>query len=258
MSTHQDSHTLTPKQAEIRSRESRILSLALPMVAGGGFAALSMDAIAKEMAYAKGTIYNHFSCKEEILLALAIEANETRLRLFRLAADRLPRARDKVGAIGIACEDFRLRFKDFFDVDCMVRHAAIWEKASEKRRELMAACESRCMAMVSDIGHQAVADGDLKAPHGTAVEDIMFGLWSLNYGGMIINDSSPGLDQIGIKDSYAAIRKNCHALMDGYRWQPLYDADQDRKLVRNTRAYLKRKLTPESILTGETQTGNVS
>mgnify|MGYP001799129998 CR=1 FL=1 len=101
MSTEHAPPTLTPKQAEIRSRESRILNLALPMVAGGGFAALSMDAIAKEMAYAKGTIYNHFSCKEEILLALAIEANETRLRLFHLAADRLPRSRDKVGGVGI-------------------------------------------------------------------------------------------------------------------------------------------------------------
>ena len=57
---------MTPKQAEVRARESRILQLARPMVARPmvarrGLAGLSMDAIAKTMAYAKGTIYNHFA-----------------------------------------------------------------------------------------------------------------------------------------------------------------------------------------------------
>ena len=100
------SATLTPKQAEIRSRESRILQLARPMVAENGLAGLSMEAIAKEMSYAKGTIYNHFACKEEILLALAIQANETRLELFKTATENQPHSRSKIGGIGVACEDF--------------------------------------------------------------------------------------------------------------------------------------------------------
>ena len=79
---------LTRKQAEILAREQRILRLARPMVSDCGLAGISMDAIAKEMDYAKGTIYNHFSCKEEILLALAIEANSKRLELFQAATDR--------------------------------------------------------------------------------------------------------------------------------------------------------------------------
>lgn len=240
------SATLTPKQAEIRSRESRILQLARPMVAENGLAGLSMEAIAKEMSYAKGTIYNHFACKEEILLALAIQANETRLELFKTATANQPHSRSKIGGIGVACEDFRLRFADLFAIDGMVRHATIWEKASAQRREMMATCEQRCMALVSQVGREAVESGDLVLPAGQGVEDIVFGLWSLTYGGMIIDESSPGLDQIGIRDCYAAIRRNCHALMDGYRWQPLYDPETDRKLVRSVRSRLKRKV-PRSV-----------
>ncbi|TWU03000.1 TetR/AcrR family transcriptional regulator [Stieleria varia] len=235
--------TLTPKQAEIQSREARILELARPMVAQEGLAGLSMDAIAKEMAYAKGTIYNHFSCKEEILLALAIKANEKRLRLFEVAIERQPNARQKIAAIGVACEDFRVRFGDLFDIDCMVRHVAVWEKASDQRKQMMATCEQRCMAMVSQVGREALESGDLVLPRERGIEDVVFGLWSLTYGGMIIDATSPGLDQIGIRDTYAAIRRNCHALMDGYQWQPLYDAQADRKLVRNVRASLKRNVT---------------
>ncbi|MCA9139217.1 MAG: TetR/AcrR family transcriptional regulator [Planctomycetales bacterium] len=241
--------TLSPKQAEIRSRESRILQLARPMVARQGLAGLSMEAIAKEMAYAKGTIYNHFACKEEILLALAIQANEKRLELFMVATEKAIRSRDKISAIGVACEDFRVRFPDLFEIDSMVRHSTVWEKASQKRREMMAVCEQRCMGMVSEIGRESIANGDLILPTGTGIEDIVFGLWSLTYGGMIINDSSPGLDQIGIRDSFAAIRRNCHALMDGFRWQPLYDAQADQKLVRSVRATLKRKVPQGVIVT---------
>lgn len=240
--------TLTPKQAEIRSRESRILQLARPMVAEQGLAGLSMEAIAKQMAYAKGTIYNHFACKEEILLALAIQANEKRLELFMVATEKFAGSREKISAIGVACEDFRLRFSDMFEIDSMVRQSTVWEKASSQRREMMAMCEQRCMGLVSEIGRQSVACGDLVLPAGTGVEDIVFGLWSLTYGGMIINDSSPGLDQIGIRDSFAAIRRNCHALMDGYAWQPLYDAQADRKLVRSVRATLKRRVRPSDLL----------
>ncbi|KAA5545530.1 TetR/AcrR family transcriptional regulator [Roseiconus nitratireducens] len=237
---------LTPKQAEIRSREIRILQQARPMVVRGGLSGLSMEAIAKKMSYAKGTIYNHFSCKEEILLALAIQANEIRLRLFESAIEGQQRSRDKIAAIGVACEDFCHRFDDLFGIDAMVRHVTVWEKASEQRRETLADCEQRCMGLVARIGHEAVATGDLTLPPNRAVEDVVFGLWSLTYGGSIIEQTSPGLDQIGIQDAFAAIRRNCHALMDGYHWHPLYDDQQDRRLVRRVRSALKRRV-PRSL-----------
>ena len=240
--------TLSRKQVEIRCREVKILELARPMVAQRGLAGLSMDAIAKQMDYAKGTIYNHFGCKEEIMLALAIAANEKRLELFHGAAERQQHSRDKISAIGIACEEFRTRFDDLFRIDCLVRHTVVWDKASEQRREMLAACEQRCMQLVGQIGNEAAQAGDLPLPRGVKVEDIVFGLWSLTYGGMIIDQSSPGLDLIGIRNTFTAIRRNCHALMDGYNWTPLYDPEADKKLVRNVRASLKRNVSSSLTL----------
>ena len=239
---------LSRKQLEIQQREQKILQLARPMVATGGLAGISMDAIAKEMDYAKGTIYNHFSCKEEILLALAIAANEKRLELFEAAVDRSETSRDMIAGIGVACEDFRERFGDLFKIDAMVRHSTVWEKASEKRRDLMAECEKRCMTMVASVGYRAIENGDLTLASSMRVEDMMFGLWSLTYGGMIIDDSSPGLDHVGIRNAFTAIRRNCHALMDGYGWEPLYDSEHDRKLVRSLRTHLRRRVHDDSLI----------
>lgn len=243
---------LTPKQREIRSRESRILALARPMVADGGIAGLSMDAIARRMRYAKGTIYNHFGCKEEILLALAIQGTETRLALFQVAKEFPSHSRDRMAAVGLACQDYRQRFADLFAIETMVRHATIWDKASDQRRSILASCETRTMGLVASIAQEAVAAGDLKVGRGQRVEDMVFGLWSLTYGGMLIGDTSPGLADIGIRDTFAAIRRNCNAILDGFGWLPLYDAATYRRFVGR----FEKKLTlavPDVVQLNPTQ-----
>ncbi len=75
----------------IRLRESQILDLARPMIAQGGLAAFSMDPIEHELQTAQETIYNHFPDKEEIVLALAVQAVDRRLELFNRAVSILCR-----------------------------------------------------------------------------------------------------------------------------------------------------------------------
>ncbi|WP_158222781.1 TetR/AcrR family transcriptional regulator [Rhodopirellula sp. MGV] len=227
------------------------MRIARPRLARGGLAALSMEAIAREMSYAKGTIYNHFSCKEEILLALAIGANNKRRELFLTAVESMSTSRDKIAAIGVACQDFRVRFADLFQIDVLVRHSTVWEKVSEQRREAMALCEQRCMGVVVNVGMEAVRRGDLTLPDSLCIEDVMFGLWSLTYGGMLIEGSSPGLDRLGIHDGFSAIRRNCHALMDGYQWKPLYDAEHDEILIQKVRSLLHREVGQELKIESE-------
>ncbi|TWU58070.1 hypothetical protein [Rubripirellula reticaptiva] len=70
----------------------------------------------------------------------------------------------------------------------------------------------------------------------------MFGLWSLTYGGMMIDSTSPGLGKVGVRDILAAIRRNCNAMMDGDGWTPLYHAASYRKLVTRVRATLLRQI----------------
>jgi AcrR family transcriptional regulator len=229
---------LTPKQREIRERESRILDIARPMVIDGGFATLSMDAIATELKTAKGTIYNHFRNKEEIVLALAIQAVECRLGLFNCAATMRGCPRQRVQAIGIACEVFTERYHEMFRIEQMVRHDAVWVKTSTKRQELLRNCESRCMHAVVGVVRDGIACGDLSGKHLPAVEDIVFGLWSLVYGGATLEFTSPSLSDVGIENSRRAIRRNCNALLDGLNWKPLYEPDRYEKWIEQVRDQL--------------------
>lgn len=231
-------NTITPKQQQIRQRELQILDLALPMLVSGGFSALSMDAIAQQLNAAKGTIYNHFPNKEEIVLALAVEAMDRRLELFNQAVLIRGSSRQRIAAVGIACEIYVDHLSDWFCVEQLIRHEPVWGKTSSKRQEILRNCEARCMHTVAGVVRDAVASGDLQLPGSQQVEDIVFGLWSLVHGGLVIESTSPSLRDIGIEDSRHAIRRNANALLDGLGWQPRYDAQEYEKWIAHVRSHL--------------------
>lgn len=214
------------KQREIRIREARILAVARDQLSQGGYLGLNMDRIAAQIEYSKGTIYQHFRNKEEILLALVNEAFDTRLRMFRAAAEFDGPHRVRLATVGAAAEAFVEHFPFHFEVEQIVRANSIWEKTSPERRALMESCERNCMATVVQIVRQAVAEGDLKLPEGICPEEIVFGMWSIYFGAQIITHSSSALAEIGLADPASSLRTNQNMMLDGYGWQPL-SADFD-------------------------------
>ena len=215
--------TLSRKQREIQQREERILALARDFLVREGYHGLSMDRIAEALEYSKGTVYQHFPNKEEILLALANQAMERRLGLFRRAASYRARPRFRMAAVGVAAELFFRLYPYHIQVEQVLRLSSVWEKTSAERRKLLEFCETNCMGIVSGIVRDAVAAGDLDlAAFGPlAPEQIVFGLWSITFGGYSIAASSPTLSQLGITDPPLVLRTNCNLLLDGYGWRPL-------------------------------------
>lgn len=213
--------TLTRKQREIQLREERILEVARDQFVHDGYHGLSMDRIAQQLEYAKGTIYNHFPCKEEIMIALANQALEKRTDMFRRVAALPGRTRERLAGIGAAAELFARRFPNHFAVEQLIRSSSIWGKTSEKRQHVMRLCESRCMEIVGGIVRDAVACGDLTLSEGTCAEDVVFGLWSMSFGAYSIIATSESLAEIGVHDPYSVVRRNMNAMVDGLGWHPL-------------------------------------
>jgi len=225
--------TLTRKEREKQAREAKILELSRQMLGEVGYLGLSMDRIAAEMEYSKGTIYQHFCNKEEIILALANEALETRMQMFEKASTWPGNSRERMAAVGAAAEEFVEQYPLHFAVEQIVRSSSIWEKTSQERRDFMQACEGRCMQIVSGIVRDGLAHGDLELPVDRTPEDLVFGLWSLNFGAYTILTSSDTLSENGIADPVAALRHNQNQMLDGYGWRPLgkdfdYKSHMDR------------------------------
>jgi AcrR family transcriptional regulator len=213
--------TLTRKQREIQGREGRILEVARTMIVEDGYHGLSMDRIAEALEYSKGTIYQHFSCKEDILMALVNQAMDCRLDLFRRAAEVRARSRERMAAIGAACEVFFQLYPHHFHIENLVRVTSIKEKTSEQRRLFLETSESRCSEIVRGVIRDGVAAGDLELSDEYGVGQVAFGLWSISFGGYSIAATSPSLGDLGIHDPLIAIRNNCNRLLDGVGWKPL-------------------------------------
>lgn len=212
---------LSRKQREIEQREVLILDVAREMLMQHGYLGLRMDHIAGKIEYSKGTIYQHFPNKEEIILALANQALLKRAALFSHASTMRKKSRERLAAIGAAAELFVQRFAHYFQVEQIIRINSIWEKTSENRQKVMRSCESKCMAILSGVVRDAVAHGDLVLPEDRTPEDIVFGLWSMNIGAFAILASSDSLHEIGIADPISALRANTNQMLDGYGWLPL-------------------------------------
>jgi AcrR family transcriptional regulator len=211
---------LTRKQREIERRTAEILRVARPILIAEGFQGLSMDRVAAQMEYAKGTIYNHFPNKEEIVLALAVESMELRRSLFEQSSGIDGSARLRMMALGTACEFFTQHCTDDFVLEQWVRNQGIWDKSSEKSQNLIRQCEGRCMAIVAGIVRDAIDNHELTLPDTLSAEELVFGFWAINYGSQILTFTSPSLPSLGINNPANAIRIHCCTLLNGFNWQP--------------------------------------
>ena len=169
-----------------------------------GYLGLSMDAIAAALEYSKGTIYNHFSCKEEIIIALAVETMEKRASMFEKAAALAGTPRDRIIAIGIAAELFVRIYPSHFHVEQLIRSFSIWEKTSVKRRQTMRLCESRCMGIALGVIRDAIAQQHLQLPASSPPENIAFALWSLTHGAHSIIATSDPLKRSGNRRTFCS------------------------------------------------------
>lgn len=213
--------TLTRKQREVLERETLILNVARRLLLRHGFAALSMDRIAEEIEYSKGTIYQHFSCKEDLVAALVIETMEHRRRIFEKAASFRGRARERMTAVGVADELFHKLYPDHSRAELMVKGEQLWEKASPDRRNILLSKESSCAGVVIGLVTAGVADGDLTLPEGVGPEDVCFGLWSMASGACLVRGNGLADLHLGLADEAASLMQNYQRLLDGYGWRPL-------------------------------------
>jgi AcrR family transcriptional regulator len=178
-------------------------------------------------------MYQHFSCKEEVILALANVSLTDRLALFRRAASFPGRPRERIAAVGVASELFVRLYPHHFRLEQVLRLSSVWEKTSAERRQFMHHCETQCVGCVSGIVRDAMACGDLTLPDGVTPEQLVFGLWSMSFGAQTILASSTSLVDIGIGEPQRALALNQGRLLDGYQWRPLstqydYEAAAER------------------------------
>jgi AcrR family transcriptional regulator len=229
--------TLTRKQREVHQRELMLLDVARKMLIENGYAGLNMDRLAEATEYSKGTVYQHFSTKEDLVMALASQTMEQRTLLFARAATFEGRPRERFMALGMADELFGQLYPHHYRSELIIKMADLEERASFERREAIHLLENGCLARVTTIVEDAVAQGDLTLDPPMTPNEIVYAAFVYVIGMQTTTlNFRPILQDLGIADPMASFRRNMHALLDGFGWRPLLtEWDYDLTMTRIAR-----------------------
>ena len=211
---------LPRKQREFQQREQLILDTAQAMLHRQGYAQLTMERIAEAVEYSKGTIYNHFSSKEDLVCSLCCRCVRNLIDLFQRAYDYPGTTRQRFAAIGIAYSLYhQLNPLDAQNIQ-IVKTNAVREKLSEDKRQELGALEHEITQLCMSLVNEAIETGDIPATENHSADAIVFGFWSMLYGGMLLAQSDIPLDELGFSPVIKLLWNNSQQLMDAYGWQP--------------------------------------
>jgi AcrR family transcriptional regulator len=212
---------LTRKQRELLQREHLILDTAQGMLHEHGYAQLTMDRIAEKAEYSKGTIYNHFSSKEELVCSLCCRCVDKLIDLFTRASSYAGSTRERYSAIGIGYSlHYQLNPMDAQNIQ-IVRINAVRDKVGKNKLDEMESLEKKITRIALNIVNQAVECGDLKTEDSSIANSIVFGCWSMHYGALLLDQSDVPLSDLGFNPTVSLLWHNSQRFLDGFNWHQL-------------------------------------
>lgn len=223
-------------------REQLILDTAREVLASDGYQAFSMERIASEIEYSKGTIYNHFKSKEDILTTMCCESMQSLTALFERAESFDGNSREKISAVILAYAlHAQLKPVDLQNMQS-IKTQVMRDKVTPELLNQMNLAEQNICTSAQKIILQAIADGELEIAE-TEAGEMITGVWAMGYGSFLLQETDVNFEQMKIALPVKQFLNNAQKLLDGYIWQPLSSTFDIEKYYLE----IGRKVFPEEM-----------
>ncbi|MGM0562903.1 MAG: TetR/AcrR family transcriptional regulator [Pseudomonadota bacterium] len=236
--------TISRKQREILRRDQQILDAAGNILRREGFQALNMERIAQAIEYARGTVYQHYPNKEEIVAALCQRNMRVLTELLDRALQYAGQTRERMLAVMLAYELYWQLHPDDLDDFQILKSEAIRSKLSPGSQKSINETERYAINCIAALVREALKAGDLSLDN-TSPEELVFGLWAMAFGAISLHSSDIPLTELGINNPMAVARSHAGKLLDGYNWKPTSD---DWDYTGTANHILKTQFAPEMAL----------
>ena len=213
--------TTSRRNKEFIEREILFVNNAREALKSEGLQALTMEHVAEISHYSKGTIYKHFTCKEDLYCALTTVSMNYLLRLCKTAQKYPGRPREQFIALLIAYRLYSERYPQEFSLMAAARNSDRYEKASNKFREKHEEIQSELDEISRGVIKTAVSNGDLVVNDTISVDMVLFGAWALNQGVQTLSKAPDLIKHLSLPEFSKVYLIQCQTLFDGYQWQPL-------------------------------------
>jgi AcrR family transcriptional regulator len=219
-------------EATLQAREREILDRALDIISTHGIVALTMDKLVASVSFSKGTVYGHFSSKEDVLAGLCNENMQRVATLFsRAVAVEGLMGRERMVSISFAYMLSVLMAPQHFG---LVMHAKteMFEKASLARKEEHDQLDEKLVGVISGVIERAIADKELTLQTGSSVQEVSFSTWAMAFGtiALLLNGEKACSTLTGLMLENRVIA-HANIVMDGVGWAKAKN-DQNNLLSR--------------------------
>lgn len=213
--------SLSKSEQKKADREQELLDLAVSILKDDGFAALSLEKLTAQSSYSKGTIYNHFSSKEDCLLALSIRAIGSIMEMFMRALQFDGSLREKAVAIHYAYQLYARLEPTLFMTVLNSKAPGMRDKTSPERGDLLDSLEAKINSFSDQMFRNAIANGDLELPPHLSIETLYFSNWAMSFGTNALMMTAPESKLVNSLNPNTLLLQNISILMDGMNWKPL-------------------------------------
>lgn len=192
-----------------QEREELILSAALSLLKEKGLQGLTMQAIADETDYSKGTIYQHFGCKEDVLTKLITRCGERLVSLIDIALANGTGLRHKVVLVSWAFFINAELEPETAGLVSMVKSPEFQSKVSEELQHGIAIIDQSILSRVIGLFTQQNDIPPEKIKVGA------FGWWAMKWGVQDVLANDWEMTKLGFEDPKQYFFESLHIFLDG-------------------------------------------
>ena len=213
---------LRGKKLEMHARDERVLALAQRIFIEEGLQAVSIDVLAKRLGFSRGTLYQRFQCKEELLLELAIRCHEQLTGVLARAGSCPGRPRECMVAMGAGIARYATLYADNLRILAVIDSEMVLEKAPAAQLQRLGQAQRAMLQIPRAIAERAVEVGDLVLPPRMTVGALCMALASLISGWAQLQRRLSGVAGLESGTPLEDILRSAHLLMDGFGWRPFF------------------------------------
>ena len=204
------------------ARERHILDSAWQLVANEGFLALKISELAKIAGVSIGTLYVHFESKEDLIIAMAMDAWKDMEQVLIQALEGEASPVRRLMAFSIMGHRYNIAHPVRFEANQLAGVPSIWQRASLRHHQQVPegceAFEGRLKPVIRD----AIESGELEKEENLdhQIDAFSHGLWAVGIGNAYINYviTPEALREPHDERLERDVRRHIIALFKGYGW----------------------------------------
>nr|MDT0250802.1 TetR/AcrR family transcriptional regulator [Endozoicomonas sp.] len=221
-------------------REATIIQSTLHILKEKGFMDLKMSEVARQAQFSMGTVYSHFSSKEDLLLGCAIHISKTIASIFDQVIKSPTPPMERLLTLNIAIWLCDARQPHHYFLRKLAMTPDIWQRASAERVRAL----DDIYQIISQLVETLVIEAMTENPSITqenredALTGILMGLWSLGEGLFQISMTGFGLKQPALQkdNGFSLLATNLGKYLQGWGWQDPFS----ETLIENSKIQAQR------------------